>query len=235
MECGVTDKPVTQRRQTGRWVLLGLYVSVLVGLAVAWHQPAFRPWMEPQVLSDFGRRLLAMPAGFLVVMLGYVLLVMAGMPVLVLITVGTLVFTPWPGMAYALVGMVVGAVVTYAIGRYTGAQTMDRWTQGRLALVARHLQRRGLITVIAVRVMPVAPFIVVNMAAGALRVGLRDYVLGTFLGLLPGTIMISLFMGQVSAAWQAPSAGKIAALVGAVVAIAAVGWGVKRAMSRRAR
>lgn len=235
VECGVSDKPVTQRRQTGRWVVLGLYVSVLVGLAVAWHQPALRPWMEPQVLSEFGRRLLAMPAGFLAVMFGYVLLVMAGMPVLVLITVGTLVFTPWPGMAYALAGMVVGAVVTYAIGRYTGAQTMDRWTQGRLALVSRHLQRRGLLTMIAVRVMPVAPFIVVNMVAGALRVRLRDYVLGTFLGLLPGTVMISLFMGQVSSAWQAPSAGKIAALVGAVLAIAVAGWALKRVMSRKPR
>lgn len=228
----MSDEPVAARGQAWRWLILVVYVTMLIGLAVTWHRPDMRHWLDPQTLSEMGRQLLATPMGPVAVIAGYVLAVMVGMPVLVLISVGALVFTPWPGIAYALCGMVVGAVVTYGIGRYTGAQTMDRWTKGRLALLSRHLQRRGLVTVIAVRVMPVAPFIMVNMVAGALRVRLRDFVLGTLLGLTPGTIMISLFMDRLTEAWRSPGASSYAALVACVVLLIVVFWWVRKRLLR---
>jgi uncharacterized membrane protein YdjX (TVP38/TMEM64 family) len=234
MECRVRDKPVAARGQWWRWVMLVVYLLGLLALALVWRQPGMRHWLDPKELGEMGRQLLATPLGPLAVMGGYVLAVMLGMPVLVLITVGALIFSPWPGMAYALCGMVLGAVVTYGFGRYTGAQTMDRWTQGRLALLSAHLKKRGLATVIVVRVMPVAPFIMVNMVAGALRVRLRDYVLGTALGLLPGTVFISLFMGRLSAAWAEPGAGAYAALAGVVVLMATGLWLVRRVLRRTA-
>ncbi len=221
-------KPVGAKGQWWRWLVLAIYVAVLVALALVLREPDMRHWLDPQALSEKGRLLLAMPLGPLAVMGGYVLAVLLGMPVIVLIIVGALIFSPWPGMAYALCGMVMGATVTYGIGRFTGAQTMDRWTKGRLSLVARHLQNRGLLTVMAVRMLPVAPFIMVNMLAGALRVRLRDYVLGTFLGLLPGTVLISFFMDRLSAAWQSPSASSYAALAGCVALVIGVFWWVRK-------
>lgn len=232
MERGVSVKPVGAKGQWWRWLLLVIYGAVLLGLTLAWREPSMRHWLDPQSLSEMGRQLLDTPFGPLAVIGGYIALVLMGMPVIVLITVGALIFTPWPGMAYALIGMVMGAVVTYGIGRFTGAQTMDRWTKGRLALVAKHLQNRGLLTIMAVRMLPVAPFIVVNMLAGALRVRLRDYVLGTFLGLLPGTVLISVFMGRLSAAWQSPGASSYAALAGCVVLLGLVFWWTRRRLRR---
>lgn len=231
-EFAVSDKSLAADGLAWRWVLLALYVSTLIGLAVLWRQPDMRHWLDPHALSEQGRRLLATPLGPLAVMGGYVLAVLLGMPVLVLIAVGALVFTPWPGMAYALSGMVAGATLTYGIGRYTGAQTMDRWCNGRLALLSRHLQRRGLLTMMAVRAMPVAPFIVVNMVAGALRVRLRDYVLGTFLGLLPGTVMISVFMDRLTAAWHAPDPSSYVVLLTCVVMLFVVLWSIRKRRSR---
>jgi uncharacterized membrane protein YdjX (TVP38/TMEM64 family) len=228
MEFRVSDKPVVAQGQAWRWALLAVYLLGLLALALAWREPGMRHWLDPKALSEMGRQWLATPLGPVAVMGGYVLAVLLGMPVLVLITVGALVFSPWPGMAYALCGMVVGAVLTYGIGRYTGAQAMDRWTHGRLALLSRHLQRRGLITVIIIRVMPVAPFILVNMVCGALRVRLRDYVLGTFVGLMPGTILITLFMARLQAAWHSPGIGSYTALVGCTLALALIFWLVRK-------
>ncbi len=230
----VSDKPVAAAGLAWRWLVLAVYVSILIGLALLWRQPDMRHWLDPQSLGEQGRQLLATPLGPLAVLGGYVLAVLLGVPVLVLITVGALVFTPWPGMAYALLGMVAGATVTYGIGRYTGAQTMDRWTKGRLGLLSRHLQRRGLLTMMAVRVMPVAPFIMVNMVAGALRVRLRDYVLGTFFGLLPGTVLISLFMDRLAEAWRAPSASSYVALAACVLVLGVVFWWVRKRLLRAA-
>ena len=222
MERGVSEKPVAAKGQAWRWMLLCVYVAILIGLGVAWREPSMRHWLDPQSLSQMGAQLLATPMGPLAVMAGYVLAVMLGMPVLVLTSVGALIFPPWPGMAYVLAGMVAGALVTYGIGRYTGAQTMDRWTKGRLATLSKHLHRRGLITVIAVRVLPLAPFIMVNMVAGALRVRLRDYLLGTSIGLMPATISIFLLMDRLTAAWRSPGANSYAALAACVLLLIVV-------------
>jgi len=156
MEFSVSDKPVAAAGQAWRWLLLCVYVAILIGLAMAWRDPSMHHWVEPQSLSQLGRDLAASPMGLLAVLGGYVVAVMLGMPILVLTSVGALVFPPWPGMAYAMCGMLLGALVTYGIGRFTGAQTMDRWTKGRLSLLSEHLQSRGLVTVIVVRVLPLA-------------------------------------------------------------------------------
>lgn len=216
-----------QRRWSwGRLVLLVLYLAVLGLVWLAWRDPTWRVLMSPLVLSELGRTVLAWPMGPLWVLLAYVVAVALGMPMLALITLGVLIFGPWPGMAYALGGMMAGAVVSYGIGRITGAQVMDRLLKGRLQLIAAHLHRRGLWAVILLRVLPVTPFIVVNLGAGALRVRLRDYLLGTFLGLLPGTILISLFMRQVQQAVLTATPGAWWALWGGMVLVLGAWWWV---------
>jgi uncharacterized membrane protein YdjX (TVP38/TMEM64 family) len=216
-----------------RWLLLGAYGVVLVGLMLAWQDPVWQQHMSPEALSRHGAWLLAQPLGPVVVVGGYVLMVLMAVPVLALISVGTLVFGPWPGMAYSLLGMVAGATVAYGFGRFTGAQGMDRFARGRLRLLDTHLKQRGFVTMALVRFMPVAPFMVVNLAAGALRVRLRDYVLGTFFGLLPGTVVLSFFLEQLKEAWRNPDEGTYAmAAAWAVVTLLALRW-FKRYLSRR--
>jgi phospholipase D1/2 len=230
----VSDKPVTAVGQAWRWLLLCVYVAILVGLAMAWRDPSMRHWVDPQSLGRLGRELAASPLGVLAVMGGYVVAVMVGMPILVLTSVGALVFPPWPGMAYAMGGMLLGALVTYGIGRFTGAQTMDRWTKGRMSMISRHLDRRGLVTVIIVRVLPLAPFVMVNMVLGALRVRLRDFLLGSFIGLLPATVGIFLLMDRLAAVWRSPDATSYAALAACVVALIALSVWMRKKLRRPA-
>jgi uncharacterized membrane protein YdjX (TVP38/TMEM64 family) len=231
----VEQEPQGKGGQAWRWLLLGMYLLMIGALAWLWHDPATRQWLNTDTLTTWGRQLLALPLGPLVVMAGYVLLVMMGVPVLALITVGTLIFTPWPGMAYAMAGMVSGAVVTYWLGRFTSATAMDKLTSGKLARLATQLRHRGLLAVVVVRVLPLAPFIVVNLLAGALRVRWRDYVLGTFLGLIPATVFIPMMVGSASAAWKAPSPARIAALVATVALGAAVSVWLRRRLAKVAQ
>jgi uncharacterized membrane protein YdjX (TVP38/TMEM64 family) len=223
--------PVAPRRQAWRWLVLGVYLALLVSLTIIWREPGMRHWLDPQSLSAFGKALLASPLGLLAVLGGYVVAVSVGMPVLLLAAAGALIFPPWPGILWCLSGMVSGAVVTYGIGRYTGAATVDRWTSGRLAPLARHLNQRGLITMILVRVLPVAPFIMVNIAAGALRVRLRDYVLGSFIGLLPANLLFFLFMDALSQAWRAPGVRSYLSLAALLVVAGLVAWWLRRKLT----
>lgn len=232
LEFGVSEKPVDGPGQAWRWVLLLIYLLALVGLALMWRDPEMRHWLEPQEISRMGRQLLDTPLGPLAVLAAYVLVVMMGAPTGLLITGGVFIFGPWPGMAYALVGMMAGAIVTYGIGRFTGAQTVDRWTSGRLALLSQHLRQRGLLAVFIARAMPVAPFIMVNLMSGALRVRFREYVAGTFLGLLPGVILISLFLDRLAAAWRKPDAASYIALAACVLGLGLAFWWLRRRLRK---
>lgn len=219
----------------GRFLLLLFYLSILGLVWLAWRDPAWRLMMSPVMLAEFGRKILDLPLGPVLVVCSYVVAVSLGMPVLGLITLGVLIFGPWPGMAYALAGMVAGAVVTYGIGRLTGAQVLDRLLKGRLKLMSTHLHSRGLWAIVLLRALPVAPFIVVNLGAGAIRVRLRDYVLGTALGLLPGTVLISLFMRQMHQAMKAATPAAWLALVAGVILVYGAVWGLQRQFRYRER
>lgn len=225
----MNPSPLVRVARSMRWLMLALYVVVFACLTLAWHDPAWRQYLEPHALAQMGRDLVAMPMGSLLVLLGYVVAVVLAVPVGILVLVGALVFGPWPGMLYTLCGMVSGAVVTYGIGHFTAGVLVDSLGENRgVERLSKAFKQRGLMTVILVRVVPVAPFVVVNMVAGAFKVPMRDYVLGSFLGLLPATIIASLFADRLTALLASPSAKTYGSL-GAVVLVLGLGiWMLKR-------
>ena len=190
-----------------------VYLGFFGAIALVWRSPSMSHWLDTAVLSQLGRDLLATPFGPLAVLGGYVLAVMLAMPILLMISVGTLVFGPWLGMGYSLAGMVSGAIVSYGIGRASGAYLLDRFGDPQIHELARRLKDRSLLAIVFLRAFPVAPFLVINVTAGALRVRFRDYVLGTLLGVLPGTVMLSLFMDRLVAAWRDPGVGTYVGVV----------------------
>jgi len=73
-----------------------------------------------------------------------------------------------------------------------------------------------------VRLLPIAPFSIINLVAGASPVSLRNFVLGTGLGMLPGIAIMATFVGRVEEAIREPSWQAFTA-VGLVVATAWMG------------
>lgn len=213
------DTPKTSGSKLVRRLVVVVYLGFFAAIALVWRSPSMSHWLDTSVLSQLGRDLLATPFGPLAVLGGYVLAVMLAMPILLMISVGTLVFGPWLGMGYSLAGMVSGAIVSYGIGRLSGAYLLDRFGDPQIQDLARRLKDRSLLAIVFLRAFPVAPFLVINVTAGALRVRFRDYVLGTVLGVLPGTVMLSLFMDRLVAAWRDPGVGTYVAVVLFLVAL----------------
>lgn len=220
--------PPRSARHWSRFLPLLMFFGVFIALWLAWQSPALSRWLDPDVLGELGRALLASPFGPLAVLAGYMLAVALAMPMLVMASVGVLVFGPWAGMGYALSGMVLGSMCTYGLGRLGGAGLLDRLADPRILQLAGRLRHEGLWAVIFVRVVPVAPFLMVNVIAGAMRVRLRDFVLGTIAGLLPGTIMLAFFMERLKQAWQSPGWGTWLALSVCAVLIAVASWALRR-------
>jgi uncharacterized membrane protein YdjX (TVP38/TMEM64 family) len=96
----------------------------------------------------------------------------------------------------------------------------------------RQLVARGVLAVFTVRLLPVGNFTLINVAAGALRIRFRDFMLGNLLGLLPGVLGLSFFADRLGQAVQNPGATNMLLL--AVVVFVFVGgiWWLRRKLER---
>jgi uncharacterized membrane protein YdjX (TVP38/TMEM64 family) len=97
------------------------------------------------------------------------------------------------------------------------------------------LKKHGLLAMTLLRLVPIAPFAVESIVAGAIRMKLWHVVVGTGIGLLPGTLTTTIFGDAIETAVS--GAGEVNWwLVGGALAILATGaWAVKRWFTRMER
>lgn len=213
-----------------------LFLALLLGalgLAAAWRWTPLSEWLDLQTLKDWGELLRRTPLAPLLVVAAFVAGGLILFPVTVLILVTALTFTPVRAFMYALSGAMVSALTVYWLGRLFGRETVRRLAGGRLNRLSRWLGRRGLVAVMAVRLLPVAPFTVVNLVAGASHIRLRDFFLGTLLGLAPGVLAITLFEKSLERVVEEPHGGNFLLLAGALAAVAAFIWLIRRWLRRK--
>src|SRR3546814_3746549 len=139
---------------------------------------------------------------------------------------------PTRTLHYALPISLAGALLTYAIGRKTGARPRRNLRGPRVNRVSRALASRGVISIAALRMLPFAPFTFVNLAAGASRVALIDYLAGTFLGMAPGILVITLLGNQLGRVLSDPQPGELAVFALVVVAWLAASLGLQALATR---
>jgi len=155
------------------------------------------------------------------------------MPVMVLIAVTILAFGPWWGFWYALIGMTASALLTFGIGRLLGRRLMDHLSGSWVERISRTLAKKGVLTVATLRMLPIAPFSILNAVAGASHIRVRDFFLGTVLGELPGLVGLALFLDQVTETIRHPGLGSILLLIVIAVGIVLIAWALGRWLSNR--
>lgn len=211
--------PEATRPAANRMVRIAVLVVVLGGLAAAWRWTPLRGWLDLEFLVGLADRLNAIaPFTPLAVVGAYVIAGLVVMPVTVLIAVTGIVFGPVAGAFYALAGAVASALVTYTIGRRLGRDTVRRLAGARLNRLSKQLARRGIIAITAVRLLPLAPFTIVNVVAGASHISLRDFLIGTAIGMSPGILATVVFVDRILEAMRNPGAATFVSLA-VVVAI----------------
>jgi uncharacterized membrane protein YdjX (TVP38/TMEM64 family) len=203
-------------------------------LAAAWRWGPLSDIVDLEALAAWGGAAKDSILAPLLVLGAFVAASLVAMPITLLILATAFVFGPLEGFAYALAGSLLGAGVTFWLGRALGRGTVRRLAGSRLNKLSRLLGRRGLLAVITVRILPVAPFTLVNMVAGASHLRPRDFLIGTALGMLPGIVAVVLFSDRLAAAVFEPTAGNFAWFALALVLIAAAGLILYRWLSRRA-
>ena len=188
-------------------------VTFLLLLAAAWRWTPLGDVLEPGTLAATVTDALRGPWAPLLLMLGFVFGTLVAIPVTLLILVTALVHGAVAGAAYALAGSTLAAAVSYGLGSYLGRPTVERLSGGSLHRLSERLARRGILTIITVRVVPVAPFTVVNLFAGASHIRFRDYLIGTIVGMLPGVAAMSVFAEGILGMIEGAKAGDFLVIV----------------------
>jgi phospholipase D1/2 len=182
-----------------------MIVLACAALAAAWRYTPLSEFITAQRVMAWARAVRGVDWAPLAVIALYTpaAFVLFPRPVLTLLTV--IAFGPWLGFAYGMAGILVAALATYYAGRILSWETVKRLAGDKLDDASKKLRSHGLAAVTAVRLVPAAPFALEGIIAGALRLKLWHYTLGTFLGMLPGVLATSVFGGQIAAALEDPS------------------------------
>jgi phosphatidylserine/phosphatidylglycerophosphate/cardiolipin synthase-like enzyme/uncharacterized membrane protein YdjX (TVP38/TMEM64 family) len=212
---------------------VGAFAIGLALLAVVWRWTPLREWVNLASLVALARHLEALPFTPIAVVGGYVIAGLLVIPVTLLIAVTGIVFGPAQGMLYATAGTLLSAAVTYGCGYRLGRKTVQRLVGPRINRLSQRIARRGILAMVVLRMLPVAPFTVVNVVAGASHIRFRDYLIGTLLGMLPGIAMTVIFVHHLAEAVRNPSPGSVAVLVLVVALIIGTAAGLQRLLKNK--
>jgi uncharacterized membrane protein YdjX (TVP38/TMEM64 family) len=216
-----------------RQVAFAVVIIAVLGAAAAWKWTPLADYLDPRVLIGHVRALQDLPLTPLWVLLAYVVGSLCVVPITLLVIVTGLAFAPAHAIAYALGGILLAAAVTFMIGAWLGRDAVRRFAGPRINTVSRQFAKGGILAVALIRLIPVAPFTVVNVVAGATHIRLRDFLLGTLLGEGPGTVLMIIFVHQLVGAIENPTLGAFSAALAVLIVLVWVGIALKKRLGHK--
>ena len=216
-----------------RWVTFVVLGAAIVGIGLLWTLTPLAEVVQPARLAVQLDRLGSAPWGPAAMLALYVIGGFVMMPLLALITATALVFNPLPAIAIAMTGALLNAAAVYWAGAKIIRGRMERSFGEPIARVRDALQSRGVIAIAMVRMLPIAPFSLINVAAGSIGLPFRDYMLGTALGLAPGLVLMCLFGHELKDLVRDPSLSRVLTVVGIAIAWVLLSLAIQRFVSRR--
>lgn len=217
------------------WAKFAAIPLVALALAVAWQFPPLSRIASPSEIGPMLNTLAEQPWAALLVVGVYIVGGLVAFPVLLLIAATAATFGPVLGFFYAAAGCLASAVVTYALGLALGRDTLRAVIGPRLKRVQRRIVNGGVVTIAAIRLLPIAPFTVVNVVAGASDIRLGPFIAGTVLGMAPGWLLMSALGHQLARIATGPTAGDIALLAMLILIWVSLAAGVQLAFAKFGR
>ena len=196
---------MNKNRRGPAWTKLGLIALAVCGLAAAWRFTPLAEVLAPHRIAEWARAVGGSRWTPVILALAYTpgAFLMFPRPLLTLVTI--LALGARAGLLCSMTGIMGAALATYSAGRFLKRQTVRHLAGDTLDKAGDVLRGHGVVAIFAANMLPVPPFGVQGIMAGALRIPLWEYALGTLLSLLPGALMITAFGQQIRTAFDDPS------------------------------
>ena len=175
---------------------LVLFVAILgTGFGVAHQAGYFEPGFRAQLQATLQGLGPWAPLAFIALKVVTVVFAIPSAPVT--FAGGVLFGVVW-GTVINVFAATLGAICTFFIGRKLGREEVEKRLGGRLKELDDGLAANGLSFMLFLRLVPLFPFNGINYGAGLTRVSFRDYLLGTFFGIMPGATVFT-YIGAAAA------------------------------------
>jgi uncharacterized membrane protein YdjX (TVP38/TMEM64 family) len=205
-----------------RWVLPVAVLAIACALTAVWRYTPLAAWTDADRAIAWATEFSNLWWAPLLVILAYTPACIVLFPRAFITLLAVAAFGPWHGFAYAMCGILLACAITYYVGTRMNRQTVRRLARGKLTRMTQVMRHRGVIAMTAVRLVPLAPFAVVNVVAGAIHLRFRDFMIGSALGILPGTLVATVFGDQLVSGLKDPGSINLW-LVGALAVALIVG------------
>ena len=211
-----------------RLYLFLAFIGAMLLVAVGWRWTPLGEWLTAERMASamamFESPWVRLLTAALVIAVATMLMV----PLTPLVVASALLLGPWLGFASSMAGALLSAAGGFVAGERMGGQLLARYSESGIHRLSKRLSDRGILAVAVLRMVPVAPYTVVNIVAGASHLQLARYMLGTAIGMVPGIGALSWFSGSLYEAVTEPSAQSIGVLLGATAFIGLGVWLLRR-------
>jgi len=225
-------RPEDLHSSTHQFLKIMAIVTFVLGCAALWRWTPVGNLLDLESFTRIGEWIKAHPLAPLMVLSGYVLLGLVSFPITLIIMATVIVFGPWLGSGYALLGTVLSAVTTFLVGHALGKNIVSKISGSLINRINRRLSDAGLVAVISFRIIPVAPFTVINLVAGISSISLKDFFAGTLIGILPGIIVLAVVSDRISESFHRPDTTSFILLFAVIILAGALLFGIRRWVQR---
>jgi uncharacterized membrane protein YdjX (TVP38/TMEM64 family) len=178
---------------TRRALKLGALAGLLVGAWFLWRSPVVQHVVAQEQLATLRDRLGApwwSPLAFVVVYAALTALDFSGF---VLTLAGGVVFGLERGVVLNTIGANLGASAAFGLARMLGKDAVAAILGARFSRMQRFAETGGFLWLLRLRLIPVVPFNLLNLAAGLAGMPWRTFAAATALGIVPGTVIYTFF------------------------------------------
>lgn len=228
-----SHRPIGRRRM----ILFLALICILMVTAAAWRWTPLAAWLDADRIAAALRIFDDPTVRSTVVVVTIVIASLLMVPLTALVVASSLILGAWEGFALALIGALISSMIGFALGSVLSRDLLTRLTGSRVGRLSQRISTRGIPAVAVLRLVPIAPFTVFNLIAGASHLRAGQFLVGSTLGLVPGIFALTLFSDSLYSAVTDPGPATLAVLVVVVALLIGGTLGLRRILgsSRRDR
>ncbi len=182
LRCAVDEQAPGGRK---RLMLFLGFISLLLLCAAAWRWTPMADWLALEHLARALEWFEQPTTRFIAVLLVLVIASIMMVPLTLLVVASAVLLGPWIGFGCSMAGSLISAWLGFQLGHKLGGRAVRGLSRSQIHRLSKGLSDRGILAIAVLRMLPIAPYTVVNLAAGASHLQVGKFMLGSLLGLVP--------------------------------------------------
>jgi len=175
-----------------RWIWFLVFLLLITGFILIWNSPVgllFRDQEQLLItLQSWGKW-----APLVTITLHILQVLTAPIPGTAIDAVNGLLFGPWLGTLYSMIGLLIGSVIVMLLTRKFGRPLMERFVdQSSIERIDHMVERRGSLVIFLIFLLPFLPDDAVCFLAGLTSIPILELMLLALIGRLPGVFVANL-------------------------------------------